>query len=323
MSRIVLGAPVKCHVVSMVAAGLMIHSLGRTSSAEEVDLSPRFELGATYHYVSLSRIDHEIHIDSAQAPEEIRVRTKAGMAFEVTRVEPDGSATIAWTLKYLSISADGMFPGIDGMLDYDSRKSNAGTSPLAPLFAGFIDNPVAVGVDASGNVVDFQHVSSGGLINPLGSLLQSFMSKPAFEQLPLMVTSGAPNSAKRGTTWQRTTSVEMPWGSGAIAMTQSYKVKRFDPKRGTAVLDMRGTLTKAKSTTPPAAGNPPKSTKNAFDVNAGSTQGTYVWNHKAGRLQSAETQLTIKTKINTLLGPANLTQEMSSTVKYVEGLSGE
>ncbi len=306
----------------MVAAGLMIHSLGRTSSAQQVDLSPRFELGATYHYVSSSRIENEIQIDSAQAPEKIRVRTKAGMAFKVMRVEPDGSATIAWTLKYLSISADGMIPGVDGMLDYDSR-TDAGTSLLAPLFAGFIDNPVSVRVDAKGNVVDFQHVGSGGSINPLGSLLQGLMSKQAFEQLPLMATSGAPNFAKRGTTWQRTTSVEMPWGSGAIAMTQIFKVKRFDPRRGTTVLQMRGTLTKANSNTPAATGKPPKSTRNALKLNAGSTQGTYIWNHKAGRLQSAESQLTIKTKINTLLGPANLTQKMSSSVRYVEGLSGE
>jgi hypothetical protein len=213
--------------------------------------------------------------------------------------------------------------GIDGMLDYDSRKPDAGTSPLAPLFAGFIDSPVAVRVDGKGNVVDFQRANSGGSINPLGSLLQDFMSKQAFEQLPLMATSGAPSPAKRGTTWQRTMSVEMPLGAGAISMTQSYRVKRFNPRRGLAALGMRGTLTKANANAPTASGIPSRSAGNALDVNAGSTQGTYVWNQKAGRLQSAETQLTIKTKINTLLGPANLTQEMSSSVKYVEGLSGK
>ena len=115
----------------------------------------------------------------------------------------------------------------------------------------------------------------------------------------------------------------MPLGAGAIAMTQDYKVTRFDPSRGTAALEMRGTLTQGHSNTPTAAGVPPQSTKNALKVNAGSTQGTYVWNHKLGRLQSAETELKIKTKINTLLGPANLTQEMFSTVKYVERLDGE
>ena len=86
---------------------------------------------------------------------------------------------------------------------------------------------------------------------------------------------------------------------------------------------MRGTLSKANSNTPAAKGKSRKSRSKALQVNAGSTKGTYVWNHHAGRLQSAETQLTIKTKINTLLGPADLTQEMSSTVKYVEKLSGE
>jgi len=170
MSRVSLKPPVRCRVVSMVVVGLMIHLLARNSLSEEVDLSPRFELGATYQYVSSSRIDHEIQIDSTAAPEETRVRTKAGMAFEVTRVEPDGSATIAWTLKYLSISADGMIPGIDGMLDYDSRRPDAGMSPLAPLFARFVDNPVAVRINAKGNVVDFQQVGAGGLTDPFACI---------------------------------------------------------------------------------------------------------------------------------------------------------
>ena len=130
--------------------------------AGEIDLAPRFEFGAKVHYISHSVIEHDIRIEPATTADKMSVRTESGMTFEVTRVEPDGSATIEWTLRYMSISATGMIPGIGEMLDYDSRKAQTSSSPLAPMFAGLVNKPVTVRIDALGNVVDFKGFGAGG-----------------------------------------------------------------------------------------------------------------------------------------------------------------
>lgn len=284
----------------------------------EIDLAPRFEFGTRIHYISHGLIEHDIRIEPATTADKMTVRTESGMTFEVTRVEPDGSATIEWTLRYMAISATGMLPGIGEMLDYDSRKAQTSLSPLAPMFAGLVNKPVTVRIDALGNVVDFKGFGAGGLMGPLGFIMQGFMSRSAFEQLPLFVTSGAPKNPRNGAKWSRSTSVQMPLAAGSIVMDQDFIVKRFQSSRRTVEIEMKGTLRKSTAGAFPSPGGRPTGTRAPLEVSAGTVSGLFVWDYQRGQLSSAESQMKLNTEIDTLVGRMHLQQDMSSSVKRVE-----
>jgi hypothetical protein len=288
---------------------------GGAAAAAGPDLSPRFELGAKLHYISESVIEHEIRIQGTSSPERITVRTESGMLFEVTDAAADGSVTIDWTLKYLKISATGLIPGIDAALDYDSRTAQASTSPLAPLFGSFVNRPVTVQLDATGRVTDFRGVGAVAVPGVLEGLLQGFLSREAFEQLPLLVTAGAPKSIRRGTKWARQTSVAMPLGAGSIVMDQKFKVKGIERAAGRVAFSMDGTLTSTAALSP--AGGGLSGGSPALDIKKGSVEGSFVWDTRDGNLVSAETRLTADTELDSLLGRMRLGQTMSSSVKHV------
>ena len=290
---------------------------GDAATAGGPDLAPRFELGAKTHYLTQSVIVHEIRIDGAVDPERITVRTKSGMVFAVTDVGADGSVTIDWTLRHLAISASGMIPGIDAALDYDSRAAEASMSPLAPLFAGFVNKPVKVRVDTTGRVIGFQGPGAEAVPGVLGSTLQGFLSKAAFEQLPLLVTGGAPKSVRHGTKWARQTSVMMPFGAGPIVMNQNFVVRRVHRNAGTVAFDMSGTLKSAAAQTPSSSGGGLLSGGGVLEVDSGSVEGSFLWDYRDGNLVSAETRLVADTELDSLLGRMRLRQVMSSSVKRV------
>ena len=297
------------HQAIIIVQVLLAVLAGPTVAARAIDLTPRFETGAEVHYVSRSLIHHYVRVESADVAEKVEVRTEAGMTFKVANVDSNGSATIEWTLRYVAITAEGAIPGIDGLLDYDSREPDRTTSPLAPLLSRLVERPVTVRVDAAGRVIDFQGVATtGGLVGPLGALARGFFSKQAFEQLPLLITSGAPTPVRVRSKWSRKTAVDMPLGVGSLVMDQQLKLKRIDARRRTAAIEMTGTLSKG-----PAAG--PAGLGSALAVDDGTVSGEFIWDFASGQLVSAETQLKLKTTLDTPLGRMKLEQDMSCYVK--------
>ena len=285
------------------------------AAAANVELAPRFRTGDETHYISRSVINHEVQVDDAGVAESVVVRTEAAMTLTVTDVDSNGSADLVWQLRYLALSTDGAIPGIEEMLDYDSRDPAKAGSPLAPLFSRLIGRPATVRVDALGRVLDFQGVETAGLIGPLGALARGFFSRQAFEQLPLFVTSGAPSPARRRTTWSKATSVDMPLGAGSLVMDQNFTVKRINARRKTAVIEMKGVVTKGTGTGSGAGGAVPLSPAQALTVDDGAVAGEFVWDFGAGRLESAETQLKLETALDTPLGRMKLKQGMTSSVR--------
>ena len=282
--------------------------------AGPIDLRPKFEMGAAVEYISRSNIHHTVRVPDADIDEQVLVRTETGMTLTVTEVADDGRAVIEWKLGYIVVSTDAAIPGIEQMLDYDSRKPDQTSSPLAGLLGGLIESPVTVEVDASGKVLAFRGVTMGGVMDPLGSLAQGFFSREAFEQLPLFVTVGAPSQAKVRSTWSKKTTVPMPLGVGSLEMGQDFVFKRMSPRQRTASIEMTGVISKAAA----GASLPGLGASNLGDalvVEEGTVAGTYTWDFAAGQLVSAETQVKLKTRLDTPLGRMSLEQDVSA---YIE-----
>jgi len=285
-------------------------SVATALRADGIDLTPQFELGSETLYVTASTIEHEIQLDTNDPPQKIIVRMETGMSFEATQLHQDKSVTLAWTLQYVTIESDGMIPGIDDHLAYDSRNTTQATSPLAPLFADMVGKPLIIRVDSSGKVLDVARSPGGGFINPVGHLPIDFLSRSAFEQLPLLTTVGAPTPARQGARWSKEATAEMPFGAGAIVLLEDFTVKRIDSTRGIATIGMRGKLGRASTHGSAAAGA-------LFDVANGTASGSFVWDFRARRLVSAETSLNMETQLNSPLGPMRMTQKVSSAVTRV------
>ncbi len=282
-------------------------TLGAPAIAKPIDLSPKFKVGATVRYVSKSTIKHRVKVELADIDETVLVRTETGMSLTAADVGSNGHATVTWVLHYIAIETDGALPGIAERLDYDSRRSNAAASPVAPMFAAIIEQPVSVRVDSTGRVVDFQGLPKPAGAGPLDALARGFFSRGAFEQLPLFATAGAPVPAKIRTKWSKTTTVPMPLGVGSLEMVQEFAFPRIKPRQSTASIVMKGIIRKGTGATPGTA----------LVVDGGNVQGHYTWDFEAGRLESAETQLDLSTTLSSAFGPMVLKQEMSSTIRRV------
>ncbi|MHC4065156.1 MAG: hypothetical protein ACYSUI_11765 [Planctomycetota bacterium] len=283
--------------------------------AKPIDLTPKFEAGAEVHYVSRSTIQQDVRVAPAGVAEQMAIRTEAGMTVAVTDVAGDGSAGIEWRLRYVAISTDAAIPGIDQMLDYDSRDPRQSISPLGALFSRMIDKPVTARVDASGKVMDFQGPDTSTMVGPLGALAQRFFSKQAFEQLPIFVTGGAPAPAKVRSTWSARTTLEMPLGVGSLELAQDFKFMRIRPRQKTALIEMTGTVTKGAAQASANPGLVPLDLGSALDVDNGTLSGQYVWDFAAGQLVAAETQVKLEISLHTPLGHMQLEQNVSTTVK--------
>jgi len=291
-------------------------AFGSPAASRSVDLAPKLEVGAEFHYVSRSLINHEMQVDAADVADKIVVRTESGMVLTVTDVGSNGSVGIAWQLRYVAISADGPIPGIGEMLDYDSRDPGQGSSPLAPMFSRLVGSPVTVRVDAQARVIDFKGLNTAGLVGPLGALARGFFSREAFEQLPLFVTRGAPSPARLRSKWSGKTTMDMPLGVGSLVMQQDFVVKRISARNRKATIEVKGTVTKGAAKGSSGLGLVPSSLVGTLVVDNGTITGEYIWDFAAGRLFSAETQLKLETTLDTPLGRMGLKQDMSCSVKW-------
>jgi hypothetical protein len=289
--------------------------IGTAVHAAPVDLAPKFKPETDVCYVTRSVIRHEVAVPETNATRQVTVRTESGLALRVTTVSDDGSAELQWRLCYFALQTDGEIPGIADVLDYDSRQGPS-RSPLAPLFARLLEQPVTIRVDPAGRVVDFVGLPAraGGwtrLVDPLGSLADSFFSRETFEQLPLFVTAGAPRPTRVRTTWPLRTSVTLPLGVGSLVMDQQFQFKRVNARQKTAELRMTGTLTKGLSS---GGASSLLGLEKAFVIESGAVGGQYIWDYEAGQLASAETRLDLVSRLDSPLGRMQLRQGMTSVV---------
>ncbi len=279
-----------------------------------VDLSPEFVPGTEVHYVSQGVIHHDVEVDEAGLAEKIVVRTESGMTLAVTSVDEDGSASIEWRLRYLVLSSDGAIPGISQLLDYDSREARGGVSPLALLFGALIDRPVTLRVDASGNVLDYRGPAGATGIGPLGGLATGFLSRQAFQQLPLFITSGAQPGGRARSKWSTRITMDMPLGVGSLEVEQQFKRKRVSRRHQTAIIEMTGEIASPGASASPSTPQSGRSVAGVLVVEAGRLSGTYVWDLSAGQLASAETRLELETELDSALGRMRLKQVMTAAV---------
>jgi len=280
----------------------------------EIDLRPKFERGSTVHYTTRSTIRHEVHVPEADISVEINLRTETGMTLTVRDVDSQGVAEVEWRLDYVVVSADGAIPGIEGLLDYDSRDPGRTNSPLAPLLDKIVGYPVTLRVDPAGTVQGFKGLDASTGTDILSVLARSFFSKQSFEQLPLFVTAGAPAPAKAGAVWSRATILDMPLGVGALEMAEDFKFVRLQPLGKTALLQMTGRITKGTAQAGAAGGLLPGVAAGALAVESGALAGQYTWDYPLGQLVSAETTLKLETSLQTPLGRMQLVQDMTSAV---------
>ena len=290
--------------------------VGPTALAAPFDLAPKFKPDTEVYYITNSVIRHEVAVPDAGVSQQVTVRTESGMSLRVTAVADDGSAELQWRLCYMALKTDGEIPGISEMLDYDSRQSGS-SSPLAPVFARLLERPVTIRVDPTGRVIDFVGLTAGAggwgrLVDPLGSLADSFFSRETFEQLPLFVTAGAPCPARVRAAWPRKTSIALPLGVGTLVMEQKFEFRRVNARQQTAELAMKGTLTKGASS---GGASSLLSLGDAFVVESGTVGGQYVWDYDAGQLSSAETSLDLTSRLDSPLGRMQLRQNMTSAVR--------
>jgi len=283
-------------------------------TAGGIDLRPKFERGSTVHYTSRSTIRHEVHVPEADIAVEINLRIETGMTLTVREAGSQDVAEVEWRLDYVVLLADGAIPGIDGLLDYDSRDPGRTKSPLAALFDRIVGHPVTLRVDPSGTVLEFRGLDAGTGTDIPSVLARGFFSKQAFEQLPLFVTGGAPTPAKVRATWSRATTLDMPLGVGALEMAEDFKFVRLQPLGKTALLQMTGRITKSTAQAGAAGGLLPGVAAGALTVNSGTLAGQYTWDYPLGQLVSAETTLKLETSLQTPLGRMQLVQDMTSAV---------
>ena len=304
-----------------IARGFLLAGLFAASSfAEPVDLAPRFEYGTEVSYATRSIIEHRVRVDLADVDETVKVQTESGMLLRVDDVDSNGAARVLWTLEYIAIESDGAIPGLDASLNYDSRRTANDPSPFASIFAGLINRPVAVRVSRTGHVESFDRLDNGGGIDPLASITNGFFSKEAFEQLPLLITAGAPAPAKVRTQWSRKMSIDMPLGVGSLMLDQQLNFGRLSPRRGFAHLEMTGTITKASAAGTPAQPGAAglQNLESLLQVKNGKLRGHFTWDHINGQLVEGETLMELETVLNSPLGEMQLGQKMSSSVRRIE-----
>jgi hypothetical protein len=239
------------------------------------------------------------------------------MSLVVTEVGTNGEATVLWTQHFLSLSTDGAMPGIEQTLDYDSRKPDAGSSPLGPTMSALMAKPIAVRVSRSGDIVSFDAPPVAANGDVVAQLASSFFSKEAFAQLPLFITNGAPPAVKVRDTWTHRQRIELPLGETALELHQAFTFVRKRPRRQSAQLAMEGTIAEV-SAGPGVAAGMAMLQGATLTVEKGTTAGTYEWDFAHGRLLSGETKLDLITNLDTRLGRMRLEQHLTGAVDLVD-----
>lgn len=298
---------------STVLAGLGLLPVYAVGTDGGVDLAPRFELGAEVFYVSRSVVRHEMAADLLETAEKITVRSETGMSLVVTQVSSNGEAEVIWTPHYVVLSSDGVMPGMNAALDYDSREPAAGGSPLSPGFSRFVARPVRVRVSPRGDILSFDQPDTGPADDVVSRLVQMFFSREALAQLPLFITTGAPSPARVRDEWQRRQRIEFPLGDVALELHQTLRFERKAPRLQTARLAMHGTIiaTAAGAGAVGGGGMLPGAT---LTVESGSAAGVFEWDFAHGQLRAAESSVELATVIDTRVGRMRLEQHMTASV---------
>ena len=273
-----------------------------------IDLAPKFVPGTTVRYVSEGLTQLHMRVDLLDLDETHLVRKETGMSLTTVAVDSNGATEVAWVLHYVAIQSEGAIPGIAERLDYDSRNPQATRSPLASLFASLLEKPITLRLDPAGRVQSVTGLANEPTVGLLDALARDFISPAAIAQLPMFVTVPAPRPAKVRSTWTESIPLAMPLGAGAVTLDQTFTFERMSPRRKTAQISMQGD----------ASAGVPSGSGGTVDVRQSVARGAFVWDFAAGNLQEAETHLELETAFNSVLGPMELTQSLTTSVRRAE-----
>ncbi len=296
---------------TMAVAVLAVGATEAGAGGKGISLRPEFVVGQVTEYRSRGTITHRASAEDMPQSEPVRITTESGMQVKVTRLRSAGGAEIEWTLTYFVIKTTEAVPGIPMKLDYDSREPGSVQSPLAPMFAELVGRSITIEVDASGRVLNYRNTPAGGPPGVLHDLLGGFFSPEMFEQLPLFIAAGAPSSAKKNSTWDRTLRIPLPLGAGSIDFNTINKLSKINRRESTALIAIEGDIAKGAAGGSTAQPAPDRTVV----IHDGRFTGSAEWDTALGQLKSADSRMNLNLTLDTLLGRMNVHQEMVSTVE--------
>jgi len=276
-----------------------------------INLRPDFYMDQTSFYRSRSTINHRAEVEGLDLTNPVTIDTESGMKLRVVKLHPEGGADIEWTLRFITITSSEILPGMTTKLDYDSREPGTENSPLAPIVADLIRNPITITVDATGKVLGFHRQASSGPSGMPGDLLRGFFSESLFEQLPFFVTANAPSPARRQAHWKQDTSIRLPMGVGSFDLHSSFKIEKFKKKQQQATIAMTGTVTQG----PDSSGVAMPAPANALVIHQSNYSGSMVWDTYLGQLIGAESKMFLNLTMDTVLGRMKIHQKIISSVE--------
>ncbi|MCP4592326.1 MAG: hypothetical protein GY842_16460 [bacterium] len=252
-------------------------------AADPVDLKPKLEPGMELHYLLTSGEEavRTFQTEEGQPPRKIPStgQREVGMRLRCVGKNADGSATLEWTLLYLSVTAEGAQP-----MSFDSRDPAQMDSPEGMILSQIVSAPATVTVDANGHLTEYKDPASiGG--GPIREFMRELLSDDAFKQLGFLVTRAAPEDSTVGTTWTEVVPEDLDYGLGTMLITSNHKVAEIDDSAKTAEIETQGKLA-MKAPEPPKEGSPPPSA--SMTIDEGSFTRKNQWDWAAGQLVSAK-----------------------------------
>jgi len=280
------------------------------SGARGAGLKPKLKPGVGIHYVVNLRSDQTWKIESApgEPPREIKrvSESEVGMRLRCSEVRADGSAVLAWTLLYITMSTEG-----SAAMKYDSRDPAQADSPEAYLLEQIINQPATVTIDATGEVLEYKDPPSlGG--GPIRELMSPVFTEEAFENLGLFLTRGAPADAAVGSVWSQTQSRDLPDGRGSTLVNSDYKLDGLEDDGKTARITVDGTvaMNKPKPAEDGGAAAPP-----GMVIDKGTHKGVGRWDCAAGQAISGDFSGTVTGTIRGSFGSADFETIRTGKIK--------
>jgi hypothetical protein len=298
-------------ITAVVAVGFV-----SSAQAAGVNLAPRFEAGTVAYYVSESIIRHDVSADLLDSDETVTLKSDTGMSLRVAAVDSNGVAEVIWTQHYVAVTGNGTIPGIPSAVDYDSRLPASATSPLGFAFTHWVGKPITLRVDRDGNVLSFGGLPDIPANDPYAQLAKSFFSRAAFEQLPFLITVGAPNPANVRDTWTRKHQIDLPMGGMGLIIRREFRLDRLRPRRRSARLSMQGSITGA-ALAQGRVGGMPMPAGVPLAVESGAVAGRFEWDYANGRLLTGESRLDLVTHIETRVGKMTLGQHLTGSITHI------
>jgi hypothetical protein len=184
-------------VLALVAGALGYFFLFSSPSSAPQALALSLTNGQSYQYKVSIRMSGSISDGSRSSPVDLRMQ--GTMAWKVTSVDADGTATVDATLSDLSLS------------------SSTGGVSAAP------DQSMQFRVTKDGRML------TGGTLTPGGGSSAAGLNVPGSNQFFPVLPD---HPVKEGETWDRSFSVPIPFGEGTLSYTTHNKLVRYESYQG-------------------------------------------------------------------------------------------